>query len=454
MAGFKLNRDSIDDALIGVSILVSSITFFKEPFEGYLHYLIFFLYLPGFIARYGWQSLSLKFIALPLFTSVFSVLAGDCTFFGFIKVFVGMLLSITFYHYVLIHYDYDFKRLFKVYLKGIIICCYIGIVQVISYRVGFGFGYNFGWLLNKWGVIPGSFIGIRMNSIFSEPSQFALMLLPAVFVACYSLLLRSFDLLSFRNSLLVLGCVVLSTSSTGYVGIFFSILILSVNLGRLLDFLILSALVIVGAYLLYVYVPDFTSRVDASINLWTKDKYTLNDINSSSFVQYNNSHVAWSNFLDHPLFGTGLGSYPIAYEKYSLTKADDFLIKKGFDFNSLDGNSLFFRSLAEMGLAGLLFWIIFPFKFFLKRNDEDETDITWIYSGAFLIIIFGYLLRQGNYFLNGFPFFMLGYFFLYKKYQEGVVVRSDDAAEEDDAEELEEGTLPEKIESPKLGRET
>ena len=49
---------------------------------------------------------------------------------------------------------------------------------------------------------------------------------------------------------------------------------------------------------------------------------------------------------------------------------------------------------------------------------------------------------------------MLGYFFLYKKYQEGVVVRSDDAAEEDDAEELEEGTLPEKIESPKLGRET
>lgn len=33
------------------------------------------------------------------------------------------------------------------------------------------------------------------------------------------------------------------------------------------------------------------------------------------------------------------------------------MIKKGFDFNSQDGNSLFIRTMAEMGLIGILFWI-------------------------------------------------------------------------------------------------
>jgi hypothetical protein len=436
LAAIRLNKINIEDTLIGLSILVSSITFFKEPFEGYFHYLIFLLYLPIFISRYGFQALPFKFILIPVACSLLNLFLDNCTFFVFFKVFVGMLLSVTFYHYVLIHYEFNFKKLFGIYLKGIVICCYIGLIEVVSFRFRFSPGYNYQWLLNKWGLVPGSFAGLRMNSIFSEPSQFALMLLPAVFIAIYSILFRNFSIISLWKCILILSCLILSTSSTGYLGIFFSVFLIALNFRRIFDFFLLGLASIFGFYLLYVYVPDFKSRVDASVNLWTKDEYTLDDINSSSFVQFNNSHVAWKNFLAHPLFGTGLGSYALAYEKYSLTKEDDFLIKKGFDFNSLDANSLFFRTMAEMGLVGVFFWIFLISKFFVRKDPEEPHDITWLYSGAALTIIFGYLLRQGNYFLNGFPFFVLFYCFLAIKHNEGhVVIETEEGEEEEEEEE-------------------
>lgn len=50
-------------------------------------------------------------------------------------------------------------------MKGAFFISMIGIIQVISYRVGFSPGYSFGWLFNKWAIIKGD-TGIRMNSFF------------------------------------------------------------------------------------------------------------------------------------------------------------------------------------------------------------------------------------------------------------------------------------------------
>ncbi|MFN6038534.1 MAG: hypothetical protein ACK452_08695 [Bacteroidota bacterium] len=331
-----------------------------------------------------------------------------------------MILGLEFYNYLLIHYKFDFKKLFSIYLNGIIICSYIGFIQLVSYRVGFSPGYQYYWLFNKWGIHPGSVFGLRLNSIFSEPSQFALMLLPAVFIAVEHFFSRNFLIMSFRNCIVVSVALILTTSSTGYLGIFCVFVIMAINYGRVSYLFYLSVLSVLAYFALYRWVDDFRIRVDTSINLWTKDVFTIEDINSSSFVLYNNVNVMKKSFSDHPFIGRGIGSYELAYQKYSLTKEDDFLIKKGFDFNSKDGNSLYIRSIVEMGSIGLLFWPVFIRRFFIRKNSfQDEStayDVTWIYSGAVLTLILGYLLRQGNYFLNGFPFFVLLYYFINKEF--------------------------------------
>jgi hypothetical protein len=403
----------IEDFVIFLSIFLSSFVFFKTPFEGYFHYLIFILYLPFFINRYGFPKPVFNLLSIPFLTSIICVFLNDNTWFNFIKIFVGMLLSCSFYYYVLVHYKFDTVKLFRLYLKGCIIVAIIGFIQAISYKLNFTFGYNYSWLFNKWGISYGGIIGIRMNSILSEPSQFATIISPAVFICIHHLLTRSYIFIKRKWCFVLLLAAVLSASSTGYLGVLFSIIIIVINFRRFLDLIVVSVIGFFAAFLLYVNIEEFRSRVDASLKIYQEEELTVNDINSSSFVQYNNLHVATTNFANHPFFGTGLGSYPLAYEKYSLTKAEDFLIKKGFEFNAQDANSLFFRVIAELGLLGALFLIIVVFRCFVIRDDIGSDHISWLISGAVLVLILLYYLRQGNYFVNGFPFFMWLYYYNY-----------------------------------------
>jgi O-antigen ligase len=206
----------------------------------------------------------------------------------------------------------------------------------------------------------------------------------------------------------------LSTSTTGYLGIAIIVFVILLNMRRFIDAIIITILVYFLGTLLFDRVDEFKSRLNSYSNILSKNELTLDDINSSSFVQYNNFIVAINNFKENPISGTGLGSFPIAYEKYSLTKADDFLIKKGFDFNSQDGNSLLIRALAETGLIGIIFLILIVFKCFVlkqKKHPSITNSISSLISGAFLTLILLTYFRQGNYFLNGFPFFMWMYYY-------------------------------------------
>lgn len=407
----RISAKKIEEFAIALTIFISSIVFFKQPFEGYIHYIIFLIYLPFFISRYGAPGPILKLIAIPALTSLAYVALGENSFFNFFKIFMGLLLSCSFYYYVFRHYDFNIIKLFRLYLRGGMICCYIGIIQGISYLIKFSPGYDFRWLFNKWGIIPGGLLGIRVNSIFPEPSQFAIMISPLIFISVYNLLTRRYRLLSRNNSLLVLFTLVISTSSTGYLGLLFTALILTINFRRIIDMLVIILVSSVGIYFLYQNVEDFRLRVDSYTNIISNDELTIDDINSSSFVQYNNSQVAFTNFWSNPLFGTGFGSHQVAYEKYSLTKQSDFAIKSGFDFNSQDANSLFLRVVSEMGLLGIVFLILIVIRGFVIKPLYSSFRVNWIISGSILILILLTYLRQGNYFLNGFPFFIMLYYY-------------------------------------------
>jgi hypothetical protein len=401
-----MSREKLVDFLIYTSIFVSSIIFFKEPFEGYLHYFIFLALLPFFITRYGLPKAPFQIILIPFIVGVFQIFIGNNEWFLFFKIFLGVMLSTTFYYYVMQYYEMDVEKMFKMYLKWAYWTGVIALVQFFFHQLHFVPGYDYSWLLNKGGGLYGE-IGTRFNSIYIEPSQMGIMLAPAAFVSILNIFSKqNYEYKNYQNYIILIA-IYLSKSSTGYVGIFFVAIIIGLNLGYisyLILFIVLGFFTSLG---LYNSVDEFKERVDASVALWVNQDFNIKNVNTSSFVQYNNAHIAFDNMKDHPVFGTGMGSYPLAFQKYSYTKG---VVKlKGFDFNAQDGNSLLFRLVAETGLFGALLFLVIVFRCFVG-NDGAE-DKHWIISGALLVLILLYLLRQGNYFINGFPFFVWLYYY-------------------------------------------
>jgi hypothetical protein len=392
---------------IYLSIFINSFVFFKEPFEFYFGYVIFIVLLPGFIYKFGFNK-NLFFIFLVLFlTGIVSILAGNNTSAQFFKVFIGLSLSYFFYYFVVLELNYDIEQLFKWYLKGAYIAAIIGIFQFISFKIGFTPGYNFSWILNKWGFIPGGNFGIRVNSIFGEPTHLGAVLSSAFFVSLYNVFRKETYYLSKFQSVIIIIVYFLSFSGLGQAGIFLSLFFLAISFGFVRYIFILIP---VGAFLfnfLYTNVRDFRERFDGTIDMFTTGKFELGKTHGSSFILYNNYIVALQNFKTNFMFGTGVGSHPVAFEKYSLAK--DFKVF-GFNLNSADANSMLLRLISETGLFGVSIFIIIMIKCYVKR-DKNNVTFHWLVSNAILIMILLNLFRQGHYFLNGFPFFVILYYF-------------------------------------------
>src|ERR1700746_3020996 len=90
-----IRQEKIVGFFIYLSIILgSSIIFFKEPFEGYFHYVIYLLLLPFFISRFGLPSAPFKLLMIPLIVGIFQIWLGNNDTFSFIKIWGGVLLSV------------------------------------------------------------------------------------------------------------------------------------------------------------------------------------------------------------------------------------------------------------------------------------------------------------------------------------------------------------------------
>jgi hypothetical protein len=139
----------------------------------------------------------------------------------------------------------------------------------------------------------------------------------------------------------------------------------------------------------------------------------LGKIHGSSFVQYNNFVVAKENFVRNPLFGSGLGSHGIAFEKYNLNS----FMGNEYKNNSSDANSMLLRIISETGLYGIIFMFLFIKNYYVKKDPENEiSDYHWLISNAVLIIILLQLARQGNYTYGGFMAYMWLYYYTKEDY--------------------------------------
>ena len=164
---------------------------------------------------------------------------------------------------------------------------------------------------------------------------------------------------------------------------------------------------------------DFRSRLDAAKGLWIDDDYGITNTNNSSFVLFNNFHVAKENLLRYPVFGTGLGSHETAFKKFTLTKT---LLPYDFEFNVKDGNSLFIRLCTETGLLGLGFILLMLVRGFIyKVNSQNEDMLKHkIISQSLFVLLVLVLIRQGNYMLNGLPLLFLLYHYNGVQYKRAI----------------------------------
>lgn len=396
---------------IFLSIFINSYRFFTSPFEAYLSYVIFLMFFPVFFVKFGIPRATVL-LFLPLFIAGVTYTAiGLNTPGQFYKVFIGFFASVLFYHYVLELFQFNLNQLFKYYMVAAIIVSVLGLIQLPSYWVGFKPGYDFRfWGLNKWNLVRGG-LGLRINSIFSEPAYFAASIGPAFFVSVYNWAVAKPLFISRKWSAVIIIAYVVTFSSVGIIGIFFTILLLLVNFG----FFRYAVVFIPLSFFVFKYsyneVEEFRDRYDGTVEIFSTGNYSSYEINGSSFVLYNNYHVALENFKRNPLFGTGLGSHPTAFDKYSLTNLEGAV---EIDFNKMDANSMFLRLMSETGLYGLFVMLFLLFRCWVPRQRTKVTEL-WVMSNAVSVIIVLTLLRQGHYFLNGFPFFLWLYYYIAKE---------------------------------------
>jgi hypothetical protein len=383
--------------------------------------------MPGFISRHPLNRNMVLIFATLFITGIFNVLSGNNQLDLFIKVFAGVVLSYFFYYYIMHEYEFDILKLFRWYLKGAYYAALLGVFQFVSFLLGYTQGYTFWGIFNKWALAPGGLFGIRINSVFSEPTHLACVLAPAFFISVYCLLKKkNFGLSKFQCAVII-AIYIMSFSGLAQTGIFLTVILLAINMGfiRYIMFAIPISMIIFN--FLYNNVTDFRERLDSLVALFSGEQFDIRKTHGSSFVLYNNYIVATENFKTNYVFGTGIGSHAVAFEKYSKAK---HIKTFGFNLNSADANSMFLRLLSETGLFGICIFFYLVYHCYVSKNQdtEEESSDHWVVSNALLVMILLNLFRQGHYFLNGFPFFVMLYWYNYKSYRQYIETGESDIA--------------------------
>lgn len=390
---------------------------FRSPFDFYIGYFFVFTLLPFFIVRYGIpKHIALIFLVLML-SALAQVLLSNNTLFDFLKVFIGTVTSYLFFYYVVIAMDLNLKGLFTIYLKGSLFSASIALFQMLSYLIGFEAGYDLSWIHRTFTPVPGGLFGIRVGALFGEPTYLAMFTSGAVFVAIHDFLYpkRSFYFSRLKAALMIIG-VYASFSGTLVGTMVLSVILLGINYGFMRYLLIGFPLATILLILVVTRTDDFQQRYSGTLGLFLdapSEEFNVFQYHGSSVVLYNNFFIAKENFKRHPLFGTGMGSHAIATDKFSLTKN---IKTKGFSLNTRDANSMFNRLMSETGLFGLGVFVFILLSFFVRRpSDDQDEEVFWLISSACLVVILINMLRQGHYFLNGFPFYVWVFIRAYKE---------------------------------------
>lgn len=402
--------------LLIFNIFAGAFTVFRQPFEFYLGYVFIISFLFLYIYRFRSAPVNTNFILIVIIltlSSFINVCLGNDTVFLMAKQVSGILITGTAYYILIKINNYEIEKLFKIYLQIAVIVAAIGIFQEFSYILGFKMGYDYKWMwfISKWECCTAERLNLlRLNSIFMEPSHFAITMAPAFFFSFVDIFKRSHMALRSKwGSLVIIVSYILTFSAIAYIAVLISILLFPYR-KKLLALLVIAILIPTFLFTAYSILPDIRMRVDDTF-VFISHPSVSPKTHMSVYSLVSNAFVSLNSFLSSPLFGLGLGSHPVSYDKFFGLGVTKGLMQ--YDYPEVcrgDSGSLFLRLLSETGLFGILVVFYFMFKFRIKTDNFDSLSVI---SNAILILFILQLLRQGHFFYNGLLFFVWAYYFAY-----------------------------------------
>ncbi len=353
----------IDWKLLYLIILVNYILLFrikKIVFNKYFVYLLLFFLIHGLITY--------TIIWIPYNFMISQIL--------------GITVVATYYYNLIPLYDK--KKIISVYLK-----------------------------LSLWAAIigyPMYFLNINLNdgrlqSIFKEPAHYVVVVIPA----CY----YYFKIKNYKAFIIILGTLILSNSSLGYIGCALMFIIPNLTLKRLKYLIALTPVIFIFFYYTYVQYPFFKLRVDdtykslSAVNTGKFEEYT----NLSTYVLLGNMFIAKQNVIDHPL-GSGIGSHHYMHtQRYikDMRVPPYIRINGSADDNSFDACSLFTRIFSEFGFIGFVL-VLFTMYYSSRCFKSDELFFA---QGVFVYLLLK-LFRDGHYFPPELYFFIWMFYYYMK----------------------------------------
>lgn len=386
--------------------------------NGYFDFYVSYIFMVGFLLVYifFYRKISIKLnflyiLAVVFFLSLINVFQGNNSISALLKVMIGFILNgITYYLLIRLNGD-KVDGLFRIYLQIACVVALIGIFQEVSYLVGFKEGYDYRSFIPRTVRPYVQFGMLRVISIMQEPAHLGAAMAPALFISILNIFKGTKYSINKKMSWLIIACVLLSFSLISYLGIFIVFILIMFNYKSVKLIVIFTLILLILGFTAYKTSPDIRLRIDDTVAL-VSGKKPLEKVNLSTLAVYTNGFVAYRSFRNNPLFGLGLGSHPLSYDRYVSQVIDS--TKNIYTMNKEDASGLFLRLLSETGLLGVFLFIYFIFRFYVSRKKESYF---WIISNAIICLFILNLLRQGNYFYNGFIFFIWLYYFTYKNAQ-------------------------------------
>lgn len=394
-------------------------------FDFKFNYLVMIAYIFYYVLTHGKIRLSTKnLVYLGIGVVVF---CGLNFYFGISRLLILkqlVLISITlvFSFFFINSYGFNLKKIFKDYIDIIFFASIVVVIQIIGVVLNLGFLIDFSYLgFDTGGIVLNAPRG-RFHSWFYEPSFMAYAFTPVVFV-CICKLFKIGDLISNKKAWFIIAISLMTQSSIGFLGFLLSISIVGLSkypiFKRPLVLFLVTCSLVLGSILIY-RIPPVKLRVDHTIALFWKDEVTAEDIiktNLSTYALYSNYKITKTSFTNAPIFGTGIGTYELNYDRYLNKVIPDISWREYHKLNRQDANSLFFRILVELGFLGLFVFLYFMFKHRLRFRTTINYDLQslWAINNGIFVLILLRLLRQGHYTMLGFVLLLMINYFSYKQ---------------------------------------
>lgn len=381
-------------------------------------YIIFFIQLFTNSLRF---SKFLLYLWIYIFIQTFILNWNYINFQSSLKYFIGFIL------FSLVSFSFFSKNrnrivsLMQSYYKFCFFIACLGIFQVVLFSL-----FSISFLPQN--IISGSLafqgsnsfepdiLGIipRAVGLSTEPAHYVVLLLPAVYIALYTLA-GSGNLFKIKNkkvaSILLFGFII-SFSLVGYFGLGICLFIIfgnNVKVSFTKAMVLLVGFVGLVYFILKTPIGDKVySFIAVSSDIKGAD-YSSGD--QSSFALLSNLMVAFEGLKISNYLGTGLNSHVVTYD---ATLSKIFAVSQiPSELNKENAGSMFIRILSEFGIPGIILfiWFLKHFKAASKNTYVTTSNIT-VNNMCFVFLIM-YSSRNGDYLNIIFFFFFAMFYYTY-----------------------------------------